>query len=356
MAKGRRGREKEDGDAGAKAADAAHPEPPQSEAAEGETSAGSLRSRTSSSSPFIFTPEGMVEEQEWRDPRIRDRPSAEKTFKELVASVLAGPPPEELAEQDSAATAEEFAEDVQVDPPEDPAETPADSGEGERRRVGALAVLGAAAFVLAAGAFLFATRGGGSETPDELGVAQSGGESALPPEGGGVPPADSQVAAQPPPAPEPVPATAPTDPPVPPPPSAPVVTAAPTPVPPPTAVQTPAPTPPPPPPAPPVIHVGDLDGGKPGRKVAITIYVHDAAHNPVAGVEVTGVWSGNYSGATSCVTDSSGSCAVRTQNLSASGSVTFTIVGLSSGGSVYDASLNHDPDGDSSGTSISIAV
>ena len=101
------------------------------------------------------------------------------------------------------------------------------------------------------------------------------------------------------------------------------------------------------------MHVGDLDGGRNGQKVTVRIYVHDAAHQPVSGVTVFGQWAGLYSGNASCVTDTAGSCSVRTGNIPVGG-VTFVILSLSRAGATYDGSLNHDPDGDSSGTTIDI--
>ena len=101
------------------------------------------------------------------------------------------------------------------------------------------------------------------------------------------------------------------------------------------------------------MHVGDLDGGRTGQKVAVRIYAHDAAHNPVSGVTVFGMWGGLFSGTASCVTDTAGSCGVRTGNIPVGG-VTFVVTGLSKAGATYNGSLNHDPDGDSSGTSIDV--
>ena len=82
--------------------------------------------------------------------------------------------------------------------------------------------------------------------------------------------------------------------------------------------------------------------------------MHDAAHNPVAGATVTGLWTGAYTGPASCVTDTTGWCNMRTGALSTPGSVVFTVTSLSLGNAVYDGGANHDPDGDSNGTSITI--
>lgn len=122
----------------------------------------------------------------------------------------------------------------------------------------------------------------------------------------------------------------------------------------PTAVPAPAPAPPPPPPPPPAVHIGDIDGAPKGGKVFVEIWVHDAAHNPIAGTTVTLAWGG-ASGPASCVTGAAGSCTVHTNNLSSPATVTLTVTGVSVPGGTYDGSQNHDPDGDSNGTSITVS-
>ena len=111
-----------------------------------------------------------------------------------------------------------------------------------------------------------------------------------------------------------------------------------------------------PPPNP--IHVGDLDrtttsSGKTwGARV--TIRIDSAAHAGVAGAVVTGTWSGGASAVGGCTTNSTGSCTVQLTKLSKStvASVSFTVGSAAKAGSTYDPPANHDPDGDSSGTSI----
>ncbi|NJC95717.1 MAG: hypothetical protein FIB03_05145 [Anaerolineae bacterium] len=110
------------------------------------------------------------------------------------------------------------------------------------------------------------------------------------------------------------------------------------------------------------IHVGDLDATpaviRKNWNATVTITVHDAGHNPVAGITVTGSWSGGTTGTSSCVTNASGQCSVTSSNMnSKKTSVTFTVTGLSGGsGYTYNSSANHDPDGDSNGTSITVAM
>ncbi len=218
------------------------------------------------------------------------------------------------------------------------------AGTGEardkRRRAQTLAAaLGTCAVVAAAlGYGLFGGGSGpGSPGAGEIAAAPPAGqppvEAALPS------PNDAQPQAV---------VVAPTD--------APVATA--TPVPPPPAAPVPSPAVAPTPGLAVTVHVADLDsqtrkvGGK--VKIAVDVLVHDAAHNPVAGATVSGSWSA-ASGATSCVTGANGSCVVETTPLAPGGSVTFTVGGIAYSGATYEAGLNHDPDGDSNGTSITVS-
>ena len=88
----------------------------------------------------------------------------------------------------------------------------------------------------------------------------------------------------------------------------------------------------------------------------VTITVHDADHNAVADTLVTGTWSDGDSVSASCITDASGQCSVSSGNIHKRiGSMTFTVEDLSQGSLTYDATANHDPDGDSDGTSITVS-
>jgi FtsP/CotA-like multicopper oxidase with cupredoxin domain len=129
-------------------------------------------------------------------------------------------------------------------------------------------------------------------------------------------------------------------------------TPTPTPVPP-----TPTPTPTPDPGA--TMHVGDLDGstsiGRGGNKwnATVTITVHDNSDSPVASATVSGSWSAGASGSGSCTTDGSGQCSIIKNNINKnSSSATFTIDNVTHATLAYNAGANHDPDGDSNGTSI----
>jgi hypothetical protein len=106
-----------------------------------------------------------------------------------------------------------------------------------------------------------------------------------------------------------------------------------------------------------VVHVGDLDGsatsGKANWTATVTVTVHDAAHNPVAGVTVTGSWTGGTT--SSCVTGVSGTCSLTRSVSRKSTSVAFGVTGLTKAGATYAASSNHDPESDSNGTTITVA-
>jgi hypothetical protein len=123
---------------------------------------------------------------------------------------------------------------------------------------------------------------------------------------------------------------------------------------------TPTPTTPPPTETPtPVpsgtMHIGDLDGSSSGSRrwsATVTIMVHDANENPVANATVYGTWDYRSISA-DCTTDSTGTCSVTLNWIRPSlSSVTFTVDDITHDSLTYDALSNHDPDGDSDGTSI----
>jgi hypothetical protein len=87
----------------------------------------------------------------------------------------------------------------------------------------------------------------------------------------------------------------------------------------------------------------------------VTITAHDDAHNPVSGATVTGNWSGGFSGTSTCTTGSAGTCSVTSGNIpKPKPTETFSVTNLNHAGMTYASSLNHDPDGDSNGTSITV--
>jgi len=135
---------------------------------------------------------------------------------------------------------------------------------------------------------------------------------------------------------------------------------------PPTATNTPQPptatSTPEPPTATPVVaavHVGDIDATASmkgnGWSVKVTVYVHDEAHRPVSGATVTGTWGGGSSGAETCVTDRRGRCSVTSEKMPLSGtSASFAVTNVLAAGYGYSPGLNHDPDGSSDGTTITV--
>jgi PKD repeat protein len=113
--------------------------------------------------------------------------------------------------------------------------------------------------------------------------------------------------------------------------------------------------------SPPAAHVGDLDGvGAPVRskwEATVTITVHDQDHTPLANATVAGTWSGGAKGGAECTTDASGQCTVTKGNLKFDVStVTFTVDSVTLAGYAYAPGDNHDPDGDSDGTSITVSA
>ena len=107
------------------------------------------------------------------------------------------------------------------------------------------------------------------------------------------------------------------------------------------------------------IHVSDLDGEvtMPSSSlwnVVVTVRVHDAVHQPAAGVGVLAAW--NDGSSVSCNTDGNGICRM-SRNLSSGDdlSVSLTVNRIARKGWVYVADDNHDPDGDSDGVRIVIA-
>jgi hypothetical protein len=110
------------------------------------------------------------------------------------------------------------------------------------------------------------------------------------------------------------------------------------------------------------MHVGDLDGsgswvwGNRLWQASVTITVHDANHNPVSDATVSGTWSNGASGSGECTTNSSGVCTISSGYIwRSNNSAEFTVDDATHASFVYEPASNHDPDGDSDGTSITIA-
>jgi CARDB protein len=114
-----------------------------------------------------------------------------------------------------------------------------------------------------------------------------------------------------------------------------------------------------------LIHIGDLDvvlrtsnGSTWSATVEIT--VHDENHQPLNGATVTGTWNpGGLLVSNTCTTGDgggNGTCVVLNPSIKSSRkSATFTVNSVTMSGRTYAASANHDPDGDSDGTTIKIS-
>jgi hypothetical protein len=76
----------------------------------------------------------------------------------------------------------------------------------------------------------------------------------------------------------------------------------------------------------------------------------------VPGAVVTGSWSAGASGTGTCTTSNDGVCTISSAKLSKAdvASATFTITNLTKAGSTYEPASNHDVDGGSNGTTITV--
>ena len=77
-------------------------------------------------------------------------------------------------------------------------------------------------------------------------------------------------------------------------------------------------------------------------------------HAAVSGATVQGAWSSGGTGR--CITSASGRCTLTSPSLTRkTASVTFTVTTVAASGRTYDAGVNHNPDDDSTGTTIVVA-
>ncbi|PYO39798.1 MAG: hypothetical protein DMD29_07440 [Gemmatimonadetes bacterium] len=112
-----------------------------------------------------------------------------------------------------------------------------------------------------------------------------------------------------------------------------------------------------------VKNVGNLDGsasrnGGGTWSATVEITVVDANNTPVNGAVVVGHWSIIGLNSNTCTTGElggNGTCIMLFPSLKRSvAAVNLTVVSVTMAGRTYDRTLNHDPDGDSNGTTIKI--
>ena len=108
------------------------------------------------------------------------------------------------------------------------------------------------------------------------------------------------------------------------------------------------------------VHVSDLDGASTSQRgqwtAAVEVEVSDSNSALANGATVSGHWSYGGGATVECITGGSGRCTIDLAGIpKREGTVTFTVDDISHGSGGYDAGSNHDPDGDSTGTAISIA-
>lgn len=107
------------------------------------------------------------------------------------------------------------------------------------------------------------------------------------------------------------------------------------------------------------MHVGDLDGARTVARrswqASVTIAAHTATESVLNGAVVSFTWTGGASGSGTCTTKK-GVCKATSPSMPlTTASATLTITGLTAAGRVYTPTRNHDPDGDSTGTGITVA-
>jgi hypothetical protein len=110
------------------------------------------------------------------------------------------------------------------------------------------------------------------------------------------------------------------------------------------------------------MHVGDLDGipSDDGTtwSAIVEVTIHDSNHQPLNGATIVGSWNRRGLNSDTCTTGElggNGTCIMLFPSLRTSvKSVTFTVGSVTMAGKTYASGSNHDPDGDSNGTSIKV--
>jgi subtilisin family serine protease len=131
----------------------------------------------------------------------------------------------------------------------------------------------------------------------------------------------------------------------------------------------PGPTPPPPPPPPPTsaVHGGNLFAvpTQPVKKgdawafLSWGAYVHGANHEPIAGVQVQMRING-ASGVSTCTSQADGACvflsSIRLPKGNRPFHFSFAVVAMILPGASYAEAVNHDPDGSSDGSTMTVRI
>lgn len=93
--------------------------------------------------------------------------------------------------------------------------------------------------------------------------------------------------------------------------------------------------------------------GRPKDGWFVRLKIHTENHGIAGGVMVSGVWDDGAPGM--CVTDGSGRCSVSRGGIPRKiSSASFTVTGATHVAFVFSPGANHDPDGDSNGTTLVI--
>jgi PKD repeat protein len=90
-------------------------------------------------------------------------------------------------------------------------------------------------------------------------------------------------------------------------------------------------------------------------KASVTAAVHGADERPIAGATLAASWSGGWTRAVTCTTDSAGRCTFKTSPLGMDkASVTFTVTNVSAPLSLYTPSANHTTVGGATGATVTV--
>jgi len=112
----------------------------------------------------------------------------------------------------------------------------------------------------------------------------------------------------------------------------------------------------PPSPPTPSVHVGDLDDTSAplatGWRAQVRILIEDQGRAVVPGAVVTGKWPNGTTG--TCTTNVSGLCKIGRKLAKWKLAIVFTVTKVTSAVGAYKPADNHDPDGDSTGTKITL--